>query len=850
MSRKSIVISLLLLTIASAAAAATKTWTGAVNGLWSVAGNWTGGTPASGDSLVFPVGAANVVNTNDLSGLTLATVDITANVTTLYVMSGNAVTLNGGMTVSNLPTPGGTFPKWNVPTTLGATQTWTGVLEIGGTVNLNGFNLSFGSMRVAPAGTITGTGSIPTGTYFDVAGTISITGTVASIVGMNVDGAISAASVSASPLTGSGTLPTTIAFEINPSTLLGPTAILTTGNLTTNTCHFDLTNTTPGSGHDQLAVNGTVTLTGGPLQLSGPPSPSPGQSFVLIKNDGADPVSGTFSGYPEGTTFISGAATMQITYVGGTGNDVVVTVVTSSKQWTGSTNNLWSVAGNWTGGVPASGNNVVFPAGASNVANTNDLSGLTLSTVDITANVATLYVMTGNALTLTGGMTVSNLPTPGGTYPKWNIPTTLGATQSWSGTLEIGGTVNLNGFNLSFANARIAPAGTISGTGSIPAASFLDVAGTISITGTVTALQMIVDGTIAAASVSAGTLAGSGTLPVTNAGDVNPSSGLSPTAILTTGNLTASTIHFDLNNTTPGSGHDQLAVNGTVTLNNAIITGPSSPVAGQSFVLIRNDGIDPANGTFAGYPEGATFTIGAATMRITYIGGTGNDVVVTTVDPTTTSLMSSKNPTVSGEPFTLTAHVAAPATPTGTISFFDGATLLGTSAVNGSGDATLTKQLAAGAHPLVARYSGAATLGASNSPTVTQNVNPAATTTTLVITPNPVPNGSAFTVSGQVAPVSPGTGIPTGTVTIRIDGNVVANGPLDSTGHFSISAAAPAVGTHQITVTFGGSASYTTSASNVVTFDVSPDVPTLSEWMLVMLAIALAIAAARMVTKG
>ena len=52
---------------------------------------------------------------------------------------------------------------------------------------------------------------------------------------------------------------------------------------------------------------------------------------------------------------------------------------------------------------------------------------------------------------------------------------------------------------------------------------------------------------------------------------------------------------------------------------------------------------------------------------------------------TTTSLVSAINPSVSGQPvtFTVTVMAAAPAsgTPTGTVSFFDGTTSLGTAAL-------------------------------------------------------------------------------------------------------------------------------------------------------------------------
>jgi uncharacterized repeat protein (TIGR01451 family) len=52
-----------------------------------------------------------------------------------------------------------------------------------------------------------------------------------------------------------------------------------------------------------------------------------------------------------------------------------------------------------------------------------------------------------------------------------------------------------------------------------------------------------------------------------------------------------------------------------------------------TFVLIANDGGDAITGTFAGLAEGATTTISGQTFSVSYIGGTGNDVVLTRAAP-------------------------------------------------------------------------------------------------------------------------------------------------------------------------------------------------------------------------
>ena len=53
----------------------------------------------------------------------------------------------------------------------------------------------------------------------------------------------------------------------------------------------------------------------------------PDQSFVIFDNRFSGAVSGFFDSLPEGQLLVTAATTMQITYVGGDGNDVVLTVV-------------------------------------------------------------------------------------------------------------------------------------------------------------------------------------------------------------------------------------------------------------------------------------------------------------------------------------------------------------------------------------------------------------------------------------------------------------------------------------------------------------------------------------------
>jgi hypothetical protein len=97
--------------------------------------------------------------------------------------------------------------------------------------------------------------------------------------------------------------------------------------------------------------------------------------------------------------------------------------------------------------------------------------------------------------------------------------------------------------------------------------------------------------------------------------------------------------------------------------------------------------------------------------------------------------MSSLNPSLTGQQVTFTAtvspHGGSP-TPTGTVTFSDGATPLGSAPVDGSGVATFsTSGLGVGAHSITATYNGDANFGGSTSAAVVQNVSSSVPVPTL-----------------------------------------------------------------------------------------------------------------------
>ena len=108
----------------------------------------------------------------------------------------------------------------------------------------------------------------------------------------------------------------------------GSPGILTCSNFNafpgSGVLQVELNGTTPGSGHDQLNVRGTVNLNGITLGGSLGFASAVGNQFTVINNDGADAITGTFTGLPQNANFHIGSEKFTITYTGGSGNDVVL----------------------------------------------------------------------------------------------------------------------------------------------------------------------------------------------------------------------------------------------------------------------------------------------------------------------------------------------------------------------------------------------------------------------------------------------------------------------------------------------------------------------------------------------
>jgi autotransporter-associated beta strand protein len=396
-----------------------------------------------------------------------------------------------------------------------------------------------------------------------------------------------------------------------------------------------------------------------------------------------------------------------------------------------------------------------------------------------------------------------------------------------AGTLTVGGVIS-GSFALTKAGVGtvvLTRANTFTGGVTISAGKLLANNTTGSATGTGTATV-----------TSGGTLGGSGTVSgavnVSSGGFLAPGSG-SGTAILNTGVITLSSgasLDSVVNGTTAGTGYDQVNVTG-----NAIITGSTLSLSGAStthdgsqLTIVKVSGTE--TGTFTSLAQGGTIAFNGVTYTASYVGGTGHSIVLTASPAaSSTAVTSSANPAVFGQSVTFTASVTSSSSgaPTGTVTFKDGSTTLGTDTLNGSAQATFSiSALSVAGHSITAVYSGDANFTASTSLALSQTVNHDSSVATLVASTNPVVFGQSIILTATVAASSPGSGIPTGAVTFKDGATTLGAGMLNGSGQATLNTSGLTLGSNSLTVVYAGDSNFTTSTSSALSETENQDATT------------------------
>jgi hypothetical protein len=159
-----------------------------------------------------------------------------------------------------------------------------------------------------------------------------------------------------------------------------------------------------------------------------------------------------------------------------------------------------------------------------------------------------------------------------------------------------------------------------------------------------------------------------------------------------------------------------------------------------------------------------------------------------------------------GQSVTFTADLTGPdTTPTGTVTFWDGATQIGTGTLS-SGSATMTTAaLTAGTHSITIQYSGDTNFNAATSAAITQTVNQVSATVMAASTVNPSTYGESVTFTVTVT----GAGAtPTGTVVLTDSGTALGTMTLNASGQATLTTQMLTAGSHSLLFTYSGDTNY------------------------------------------
>jgi len=501
------------------------------------------------------------------------------------------------------------------------------------------------------------------------------------------------------------------------------------------------------------------------------------------------------------------------------------------------------------------GNNVIVAVytdnAAGNYANStsNTLNQQINTTSTTTALVSTnLNSLEGKAVTLTATVTTSTGEATGTVNFKYTNGTLIG-----SGTLSASGVATLtistlpvgtqpiiavylgdSNYNTSTSNtiSQVVSLGTptvtlVGPASPVNAGLSITLTGTISSNGvTPTGALTLLDGATAIAtqnapaggsfSFSTSALAvGTHTLTVSYVGDGNTAAGTSNSFVITV-QATATT-------TTLTSSVNPQIVGQSVTFTAA--TSSISPNLTGSITFLDNGAsIGAVNLNTAGTAVLTTtsLAIGAHTITAVYSGDANHAASTSTpvseqiVQVASAVLTSSLNPSIAGDNVIFTVKVSGVGAviPTGTVTFTDGTTTLGTATLDGTGSGSFqTESLAVGTHNMKASYAGDKNY-ASTSGSLIQTVQSANTQISLTASANP----ATYRIPLALVATITSNGISaTGSVTFTDGGVAIGSAVLSAGGVATLSISTLAPGSHSIVANYGGDGKASASVSSPLT---------------------------------
>jgi Bacterial Ig-like domain (group 3)/FG-GAP-like repeat len=615
-----------------------------------------------------------------------------------------------------------------------------------------------------------------------------------------------------------------------------PAVTVTTSGPSTFGSPVTITTTVP------IGTTGTVTVTSGGVTLgSGPINTTTGTVVITttVLPVGSDPITSTYGGDSN-----NNPATGTTNQIVSKATPVVTLTSSTNPSTTGqSVTFTASVPSGATGTVTfTSGATVLGTSAVAGGAATATTSSLPVGSDPITAT----YSGDGNYNTATGTLTqVVNKASPTITVST-SGPSTYGGTVTITTTLPIGttGTVTDTSGGVTLGTGTVNPT-----TGIATVTTTVLPVGTDTITSsyggdtnngpaTGTTTQTVTKASPTETLTSSAnpsnfnqSVTFTATLPTNVTGTVTFTNGTTTlgTSTVTNGVSTlatsvlpagsdsiVATYNGDTNNNTATASLIQ-TVNKTTPTVTVTTSGPSTyggsvtitttvPIGTTGTVTVTSGGVTLGTGPVN--PTTGTVTITTTTLPVgsdpitsTYGGDSNNNPATGTTTQTVSkatpavTVISSTNPSTTGQSVTFTATL--PSGVTGTVTFTSGATALGTSTLTSGVATASTSSLPLGSDPITATYSG----DGNNNPatgTLTQVVNKVSPPIT-VTTSGPSTYGGTVTITTTL-PI--GT---TGTVTVTSGGTTLGTGTVNpTTGTVSITTTTLPVGTDPITASYGG----------------------------------------------
>ena len=217
----------------------------------------------------------------------------------------------------------------------------------------------------------------------------------------------------------------------------------------------------------------------------------------------------------------------------------------------------------------------------------------------------------------------------------------------------------------------------------------------------------------------------------------------------------------------------------------------------------------------------SNLSMGAHTLFASYAGDPSHpgsqstSLVQTILQPTSASITSSSNPSFSGASVIFTAVVTSSGgnPVTGTVTFRDGSSVLGTAILGGSGAASFATVFTPGQHSIVAIYGGDSVSQTSSSAVLVQTVQTSNTTTELSTSGTPSAASSSLTLSALVT--GKGTA-PTGSVDFEDGTTIIGTASIGKDGVATLTTSAITAGQHILIAIYRGDGNNQTSTSNPV----------------------------------